>query len=56
MTALFSLLLEKGIDINAVCISGGWCEADSMNDIKIYESRLKYCEDSKDKWLHDWRG
>ena len=50
MTSLLQLLVESGIKIEAVPISGRWCEIDNQSDLKVYETRL-----NSEKWLHDWR-
>ena len=50
MTSLLQLLVEAGIKIEAVPISGRWCEIDNQSDLKVYETRL-----NSEKWLHDWR-
>lgn len=51
MTALLRLLLDRGVDIGAVPVEGGWVEADSMQDVRAYEAVL----DQDDAWSHDWR-
>lgn len=50
MTTFLRFLLDKGAEIGAVPVSGGWCEADSESDIKNYEKALK-----NGFWNHDWR-
>ncbi|WP_027721177.1 phosphocholine cytidylyltransferase family protein [Maridesulfovibrio zosterae] len=51
MTALLRLLLDKGVQIGAIPVHGGWVEADSMQDIRAYEDVLAW----NDEWSHDWR-
>lgn len=55
MTGLISKLLERDIMINTVPITGKWCEADSGDDLKLYESLISEAEVSGQSWAHDWR-
>lgn len=55
MTALLRKMLTKKITIAAVPVSGKWCEADSMDDIKSYEQTLDYFQTNNKVWSHDWR-
>ncbi|SVC80353.1 uncharacterized protein METZ01_LOCUS333207, partial [marine metagenome] len=48
-------LLERDIMINTVPITGKWCEADSGDDLKLYESLISEAEVSGQSWAHDWR-
>ena len=52
MTALLRMLLDRNVTIGAIPVDGGWVEADSMDDIYIYEKTI--LEQGKD-WSHDWR-
>ncbi len=51
MTTLLQALLQNGVAIQGIPISGKWCEADSPNDLKCYEAKLN----SQTLWAHDWR-
>lgn len=51
MTSMLNLLLKKNIEIHVVYVEGKWAEADSGNDVEIYNSKLK----STLEWAHDWR-
>lgn len=50
MTAFLRYLLAKNIPIEAVPVNGKWCEADSGEDIRLYENAL-----ANGEWSHDWR-
>lgn len=50
MTSMLNLLITNGEQIKVVFVSGKWCEADTMEDIHIYERKLK-----EQNWTHDWR-
>lgn len=50
MTGLLRLLLAHGAAIEAVPVAGRWCEADSGQDLTIYEDAL-----ARGAWSHDWR-
>ena len=50
MTSFLSLLMER-TDVKIAFIEGKWCEVDSNEDVKVYETKLK--EDKN--WSHDWR-
>lgn len=49
MTTLLSQLLDNGVDISTVAISGGWVEVDNPADIELYERKI-----STAGWHHDW--
>ncbi len=51
MTSLLRGLLGLGTAITAVPVSGGWCEADTEEDIHLYEQQLT----TPGLWSHDWR-
>ena len=51
MTSLIQIMLSRKNSIGVHIVSGGWCEADSDEDIELYEKLLK-----TNKWTHDWRG
>ena len=51
MTSMLKLLIQNNIEINIVFVSGGWCEADTKNDILVYENMLS----EKSNWLHNWK-
>ncbi|UFH48263.1 phosphocholine cytidylyltransferase family protein [Pseudomonas sp. KNUC1026] len=50
MTSLLRALLERGVPVEAVAISGGWVEVDNPSDIELYERLAKQGD-----WAHDWR-
>ena len=50
MTSLLRNLLTNNIRIDAVAVSGGWCECDTERDIFLYQKQLK-----NGNWQHDWR-
>ena len=50
MTSLLRALLENGINIGAVPVTGGWCEVDNEHDAAVYETAL-----AQGGWSHDWR-
>jgi choline kinase len=51
MTTMLNELLKNNVSINVVFINGGWCEADSYEDILLYEKALTEIKN----WSHDWR-
>ena len=51
MTTMLNELLKNSVSINVVFINGGWCEADSYEDILAYEKALF----ENENWSHDWR-
>lgn len=51
MTGMLNEMLSRGYTINVVYVKGGWCEADSYEDILKYELKLK----NDKNWRHDWR-
>lgn len=51
MTELLQYLIESSILVEAIPISGKWCEVDSPEDLAIYDEQLK----NKKEWEHDWR-
>ncbi|MBU1247077.1 MAG: phosphocholine cytidylyltransferase family protein [Proteobacteria bacterium] len=55
VTALFRLLLEQGMEIVTVPVQGGWCEADSMDDLRAYAQALTDNKHQNSRWSHDWR-
>lgn len=55
MTALLQRLLAEGATIRTVAVSGGWCEVDSADDIRLYERLIAKAERRGEKWRHDWR-
>lgn len=50
VTSILKLMLMKKITIDVCSINGGWCEADSLKDIEIYEKMIL-----SNNWKHDWR-
>ena len=50
MTGLLRGLLGDGAAIRTVPVSGGWCECDTENDLRLYEQMS-----TTKGWLHDWR-
>lgn len=50
MTAFLRILLKKGVAVGAVRVAGKWCEADSGEDIALYEQAMRDGD-----WGHDWR-
>lgn len=50
MTSLLNALLQSGVTIAAVPISGGWVEVDAPSDIDLYTRLLEQSD-----WSHDWR-
>lgn len=51
MTSLLNELIRNKIKIKVIFVSGGWCEADTYNDILVYEEQLK-----KDfNWKFNWK-
>ena len=55
MTSLLALLLERGVRIGTVPVSGRWCEVDSERDLELYQSRIKQTVGGHRPWHHDWR-
>jgi L-glutamine-phosphate cytidylyltransferase len=51
MTGLLRRMLERGERIGAVPVDGGWCEVDSIEDLRHYETALA----ASRPWSHDWR-
>lgn len=51
MTTMLQNVVDLGIAIHGVPIEGKWCEADSPNDIELYNKKLQALE----SWSHDWR-
>lgn len=54
-TALLQGLLRLKVRIATIPVAGKWCEADSMDDIAIYERTIQIYKDQGRKWIHDWR-
>ncbi|WP_419785382.1 phosphocholine cytidylyltransferase family protein [Pseudodesulfovibrio sp.] len=54
VTALFKMLLSHGVAIQTIPVKGGWCEADSGDDLAQYEEKLKEA-DAGLAWSHDFR-
>lgn len=50
MTSMLNLLISRGIEIRVIEVEGKWCEADTMEDVRVYEKKLK-----ERNWRHDWR-
>ncbi len=50
MTAFLQHLLNNNHDIEAVPVSGKWCEVDSSEDLNKYAQKL-----ATGSWSHDWR-
>jgi choline kinase len=50
MTSMLNVLIDNGVQIKVVFVKGKWCEADTMEDIHIYERKLQ-----QQNWTHDWR-
>jgi choline kinase len=55
MTALLRRLIEYGVEIGAIAVSGQWCEVDNADDVALYTRRLAMAERSGRGWSHDWR-
>lgn len=55
MTSFLRLLMDSDIRIEAVPVSGGWIEADTETDIKLYESAIEEAAAKGQTWSHDWR-
>ena len=51
MTSMLQILVEKEVKIRVHFVHGKWIEADSVNDVIIYNKKLINNED----WIHDWR-
>jgi len=51
MTGLLNRLLATGVPIGTCPLDGGWCEVDSLDDLRAYEAELM----KPGKWSHDWR-
>lgn len=51
ITSVLQFLIESNIPIHGVPVSGKWCEADSPEDVRLYEHLLQ----SERDWIHDWR-
>lgn len=51
MTDLINEALLRDVEVFVEYVKGGWCEADTYNDIVQYEKVLK----NQEKWSHDWR-
>ncbi len=54
VTAMFNMLLSRSVEIETVPVEGGWCEADSGDDLKQYEAQLQEA-DNGTPWSHDFR-
>lgn len=50
MTTFLRLLMTRRVPIAAVPVEGRWCEVDSQDDLRAYETRL-----AAGDWSHDWR-
>lgn len=50
MTTFLRYLLARNIPVGVAPVEGGWCEADSAEDIEKYEKAL-----ALGNWGHDWR-
>ena len=51
MTSMLNKLLENNVNVKIIFVRGGWCEADTHNDILVYENELK----KQNNWKFDWR-
>ncbi len=51
MTSMLNEMLVRGHKIHVEYIDGGWCEADSYEDILAYEAEIE----KNPNWSHDWR-
>jgi len=51
MTTLLQRLIDEGIDVHGIPITGKWCEIDFLEDLLCYEKKL---QEGKE-WTHDWR-
>ena len=51
MTSMLNLLIKKNIKIGICYIQGKWIEADSSDDVRLYNEILT----KNTKWSHDWR-
>jgi L-glutamine-phosphate cytidylyltransferase len=51
MTSLLRRLLDEGVRIETVPVSGRWCEVDSERDLALYHRLLG----ESNMWSHDWR-
>jgi choline kinase len=51
MTSMLSLLLSKNVKIRVCYINGKWIEADSTEDVKLYNKILN----NNQNWSHDFR-
>ncbi len=51
MTGLLAALLDKGVGIETIAITGKWCEVDSADDLTLYRHRISEAA----AWSHDWR-
>ena len=51
MTSMLMVLLENKIKIYVYFVNGKWIEADSNEDVLIYNQKLT----KDDGWIHDWR-
>lgn len=51
MTGLLDRLVADGFRIATLPVSGRWCEVDSQDDLRLYETLLR----SARPWPHDWR-
>lgn len=55
MTGLLNRLLKQDIVVNTVPVQGRWCEVDSTDDFKAYNTAMSGSESSNRAWSHDWR-
>ncbi len=51
LTGLMARMLELRMKIGVVPVHGKWCETDTENDRRLYESLLN----APSPWHHDWR-
>ena len=55
MTSMLRLLIQRGISVRAMAISGRWCEIDSAADLNLYQRKIGEVETAGREWSHDWR-
>jgi choline kinase len=54
MTGMLRGLLNIGVKVRCVPVSGRWCEVDSESDVRLYERLLSEKQLNNRKWDHDW--
>lgn len=50
-THLLAAMIAEGVRVGAVAVGGSWCEVDRIEDLTLYERRLR----DDPTWRHDWR-